>query len=67
MEAALFVIPLAGMAVPIVLILLAVIADVGAVVWALYRLMHDEWSARVWHGIETRVLHHRKHIAPAHV
>ena len=65
MEAAIFVIPLAGMAVPIVLILLAVILDVSAVVWALYRLLHDEWSARIWHGFETRVLHHTKHIAPA--
>ena len=65
MEAAIFVVPLAGMAVPIVLILLAVSLDVGAVVWALYRLLHDEWSARIWHGFETRVLHHRKHIAPA--
>ena len=65
MEGAIFVIPLAAMAVPIALILLAVIVDTGAVVWALYRLWHDEWSVRIWHGFETRVLHHRKHIAAA--
>lgn len=65
MEGAIFVIPLAAMAVPIVLILLAVIVDMGAIVWALYRLLHDEWSARIWHGFETRVLHHGKHIGPA--
>jgi hypothetical protein len=65
MGAVMFVVLLAGMAVPIVLILLAVIVDMGAVVWALYRLLHDEWSARMWHGLETRVLHHRKPIAAA--
>ena len=65
MGAAVLVIPLGAMVIPIVLILLAVVLDMGAVVWALYRLLHDEWSARMWHGFETRVLHHRKPIAAA--
>ena len=65
MGAAVIVIPLGAMAIPIALILLAVVLDVGAVVWALYRLWHDEWSVRIWHTIDTRVLHHRKHVAPA--
>jgi len=51
------------MVIPIVLILLAVVLDMGAVVWALYRLWHDEWSVRIWHAM-TRALHHRKHIVP---
>lgn len=66
MGAAILVVPLAGMAIPIVLILLAVTLDIGAVLWALYHLWHDEWSVRIWHGIQTRVLHHTKHIAPRH-
>ena len=65
MGAALLVVPLAGMAIPIVLILLAVTVDIGVGLWALHRLWHDEWSVRIWHGIETRVLHHRKHTAPS--
>lgn len=65
MGAAVMVIPLGAMVIPIALILLAVVLDMGALVWALYRLWHDEWSVRISHVIETRVLHHRKHIAPA--
>jgi hypothetical protein len=66
MGAAVLVIPLGAMVVPIVLILLAVVVDVGAVMWALYRLWHDEWSVRIWHAM-TRVFHHRKHVVPTRV
>lgn len=57
MWAAAVVIPLAAMALPIVLILLAVLADALFLVWAAYRMWHDEWAVRVWGFIGARVLH----------
>jgi hypothetical protein len=48
MGAAVVAIPLAALVLPIVLILLAVLVDIAALLWALYRLWHDEWSVRVW-------------------
>jgi|SoiMethySBSTD1v2_1073268.scaffolds.fasta_scaffold1822002_2 hypothetical protein len=47
MWAALVVIPLAAMAVPIALILLAVLFDVLFVGWWAFRMWHDEWAVRV--------------------
>ena len=47
MWAAIVVIPLAGMAVPIVLILLAVLFDVLFLGWWAFRMWHDEWAVRV--------------------
>jgi hypothetical protein len=47
MWAALVVIPLAAMAVPIVLILLAVLVDVLFLGWYAFRMWHDEWAVRV--------------------
>ena len=47
MYAAAFVIPLAAMAIPIVLILLAVLIDILVVGWALFRMWHDEWAPRL--------------------
>lgn len=47
MSAAMIVIPLAAMAIPIVLILLAVLVDVLFVGWWVFRMWHDEWAARV--------------------
>jgi hypothetical protein len=41
------VIPLAAMAVPIVLILLAVLFDVLFVGWWAFWMWHDEWAVRV--------------------
>jgi hypothetical protein len=35
------------MAIPIVLILLAVLVDVLFLVWAVFRMWHDEWAVRV--------------------
>jgi hypothetical protein len=55
MGAAFVVIPLAAMIVPIALILLAVLADIVALCWALYRLWHDEWSLRIWDFAEAHV------------
>lgn len=57
MWAAAVVIPLAAMALPIVLILLAVLADALVLLWAAYRMWHDEWAERVWSFIGARVLH----------
>lgn len=57
MWAAAVVIPLAAMALPIALILLAVLADALFLIWAAYRMWHDEWAARVGSFISARVLH----------
>ena len=53
MWAAAVVIPLAAMAIPIVLILLAVLVDVLFVGWFLYRTWHDVWAERVGNAILT--------------
>ena len=47
MWAALVVIPLAAMVIPIVLILLAVLVDAAFLAWYAYRMWHDEWAQRV--------------------
>jgi hypothetical protein len=47
MWAAVVVIPLAAMAIPIVLILLAVLFDALFLAWYAYRMWHDEWAVRV--------------------
>ena len=47
MYAAAFVIPLAAMAVPIVLILLAVLIDALVLGWFAFRMWHDEWAPRI--------------------
>jgi hypothetical protein len=59
------VIPLAAMVLPIALILLAVLADIAALCWVLYRLWHDEWSARVWNWAESHMMRPMKRIAHA--
>ena len=48
MGAAPLVIVLVGLAVPIVVLVLALVVDAFVAVWLLYRLWHDEWSARLW-------------------
>jgi hypothetical protein len=45
MEGAPVVILLVGLAFPIAVLLLALVLDAVALVWVLYRLWHDEWSA----------------------
>ena len=47
MWAAAVVIPLAAMAVPIVLILLAVLIDFLFLGWWVFRMWHDEWAVRI--------------------
>ena len=47
MGATMVVIPLAAMAVPIVLVLLAVLVDFLFLGWYAYRMWHDEWAVRV--------------------
>jgi hypothetical protein len=47
MWAALVVIPLAAMALPIALILAAVLFDALFLGWWLFRMWHDEWAVRV--------------------
>lgn len=47
MWAAAVVIPLAAMAVPIVLVLLAVLLDLLFLGWFAFRMWHDEWAERV--------------------
>jgi hypothetical protein len=47
MWAAMVVIPLAAMALPIALILAAVLFDALFLGWWLYRMWHDEWAERV--------------------
>jgi hypothetical protein len=44
MWSAAIVIPLAAMAIPIALILLAVLVDILFVGWAVFRMWHDEWA-----------------------
>ena len=55
MWAAAVVIPLAAMAVPIVLVLLAVLLDFLFLGWWLFRMWHDEWAVRVGSSIFTPV------------
>ncbi|HVZ76590.1 MAG TPA: hypothetical protein VG818_01265 [Gemmatimonadaceae bacterium] len=43
MGAAAFIIVVAGLVVPITLLLLTALADAIVVAWALYRLWHDRW------------------------
>lgn len=47
MYAAMVVIPLAAMVVPIALILLAVLFDILFVGWWAFRMWHDVWAVRV--------------------
>lgn len=66
MWAAAVVIPLAAMAIPIVLVLLAVLVDILFVGWFLFRMWHDEWAEQVGSAILTpiRGLMHQKRQVP---
>jgi hypothetical protein len=55
MGAAAFVIPLAGLVLPIVLIFIALLIDAIAVVWYAYRLWHDEYGVRLGQFITNRM------------
>ena len=50
------VILLVGMVVPIAVLILAIVIDAFVGLWLLYRLWHDEWSARLWNS-SRRVVH----------
>lgn len=52
MEGASVVILLVGMVLPISLLLLALVADVIAVLWALYTLWREDWSDELWQGMK---------------
>jgi hypothetical protein len=60
------VIPLAAMIVPIVLILLAVLADLIFLVWAAYRMWHDEWAVRVGEYARGHLVRPLRKLAHAH-
>jgi hypothetical protein len=66
MWAAAVVIPLAAMAVPIVLILLAVLLDVLFLGWFMFRMWHDEWAEHVGNSLlmPIRGLMHLKRPVP---
>jgi hypothetical protein len=48
MYGALLVIPLVALVIPILLLLAALVFDVGVVFWALYRTWHDQLAPRLW-------------------
>ena len=48
MGAAAMIVLLAGLALPITLILAAVVVDMLGLLWYAYRLWHDDWSPRAW-------------------
>lgn len=56
MAAAMVVIPLAAMLIPIVLILLAVLVDVVFLGWMAFRLWHDEYGVRIGSYISSHVV-----------
>lgn len=50
------VILLVGLLIPIALVIMAALADAVVLLWAIYRLWHDEWSvslARAVHRLPT--------------
>jgi hypothetical protein len=55
MGAVALIVVLAGMVVPIVLLLGTLLFDLGVVAWAGYRLWHDHWTRmmhrRIDHGM----------------
>lgn len=62
MWAAAVVIPVAAMAIPIVLILLAVLFDVVYLGWFLFRMWHEEWAEHVGNTLLTPIrglMHHK--------
>lgn len=72
MIGAAFVITLVSLAIPIVLLFAALLFDAVVVLWALFRMWHDDWSPRLV-GLVTRpfarphgVLRHRHGAAFAH-
>jgi len=50
MGAVALIVVLAGMVIPIVLLLATLLFDVGVIAWAGYRLWHDHWSRMIGAG-----------------
>ena len=66
MGAAVVVIPLAALALPIVLILSAILVDIVGAIWALYRMWHDEWSEQIGHYLGDHLVRPVARYARAH-
>lgn len=66
MYAAAVVIPLAAMALPILLILLAVLVDVLFLGWAAARMWHDEWGVRLAAFAESHLSRLARGLVPRH-
>ena len=66
MGATVLVVLLAGLALPILLIITAALLDVFAVVWALYRMWHDDWGHRAWEFLTLHTLSPVARFARAH-
>lgn len=66
MWSAAIVIPLAAMAIPIALILLAVLVDILFVGWAVFTMWHDDWAPRLGALIGRLVQPIRRLWAPGH-
>ena len=48
MGAAVLIVLLAGLVLPVMLTLAAVLVDMAVLLWYAYRLWHDDWSPRAW-------------------
>jgi hypothetical protein len=48
MGAAVIIVLLAGLVLPVTLILAAVVVDMAGLLWYAYRVWHDDWSPRAW-------------------
>ena len=56
MGAALLVIPLVGLMIPIMLFLLAILFDLGVLTWALYRISQDHLRLMLVRGEERLIM-----------
>ena len=61
-----FVVLLAGLVFPILLILTAALLDVLVCLWALYRMWHDDWGHRVWHYLTLNIFSPVARVARSH-
>lgn len=66
MSSVAIVIPLAAMALPVALILLAVLVDILFVGWAVFRMWHDVWAPWLGAFIGRLVQPLRKLRVPGH-
>jgi hypothetical protein len=66
MGAAEFVIPLAALALPIVLILAAVLIDIVVLTWFAYTTWRDDWAIRLGRFASDHFMRPLQHVARAH-